>query len=432
MYQPTSGSSFAAAGERRAHPFVNRNARLLDVIEAFRSSPSLRMLPVTDDAIRPVGAIFETEVRDLLFNPYGHALMQNPGFGASIETLVRPCPMAEASRPLGELLDIYAAAGRSEGLILTRNGRYDHVLENGELVALAGERELEIARERAGRAERIAEASRSFTDDVETLSQALAAVAAETQSLAHQLAGRAETTQEGATATAMAASQAVDALEQIAGLERQQANAFDRITADTQNASRLRAEAHRTVGAAGDGVRSLANAARAIDKMLVLIQEMADKTNLLALNASIEAVRAGDSGRGFGVVAAEVKALALQTSGAAAEIGDHVAEIHAVVAQVVNGHCEVERAIGEIAEISASTDRAVDAQSAATRIIASHVEDSVEAADEILARARSMSESATSMNEEAGALGRLSTALGSSGTRLHLRSQEFVQAIAQC
>ena len=64
---------------------------------------------------------------------------------------------------------------------------------------------------------------------------------------------------------------------------------------------------------AGSEIRSLADAAMRIGDVVKLISEIAEQTNLLALNATIEAARAGEAGRGFAVVASEVKSLATQT-----------------------------------------------------------------------------------------------------------------------
>ena len=69
--------------------------------------------------------------------------------------------------------------------------------------------------------------------------------------------------------------------------------------------------------AASGRAAALKAASQSIEQMLALIIDMARRTNMLALNAGIEAAHAGDAGRGFAVVASEVETLAKQTRGAA-------------------------------------------------------------------------------------------------------------------
>ena len=67
--------------------------------------------------------------------------------------------------------------------------------------------------------------------------------------------------------------------------------------------------------------------AHSINSFLVTISKIADQTNLLALNAAIKAARAGDAGRGFSVVADEVRGVAINTSKTAEEVGGLIARI---------------------------------------------------------------------------------------------------------
>ena len=78
-------------------------------------------------------------------------------------------------------------------------------------------------------------------------------------------------------------------------------------------------------------MRTLADAAQRIEKVIKLIQAIAGQTSLLALNATIEAARAGESGRGFAVVAAEVKELSRRTAKATEEVSEQIHGIQQAV-----------------------------------------------------------------------------------------------------
>jgi methyl-accepting chemotaxis protein len=93
-----------------------------------------------------------------------------------------------------------------------------------------------------------------------------------------------------------------------------------------------------TIEASAQLIRSLGDRSNQIGRIIGVINDIADQTNLLALNAAIEAARAGEAGRGFAVVADEVKKLAVRTSNSTSEISSMITsmqkEVHEVVASM--------------------------------------------------------------------------------------------------
>ncbi|WP_375426881.1 methyl-accepting chemotaxis protein [uncultured Sphingomonas sp.] len=409
---------------------ILRTARLPEVIDLFRAKPDLRLLAVIDEDGGPVGAIRELDVRTILFNPYGHALMMNPSFGGSLEALILPCPKADAGASISVMLDTFAAWPKADGLILTRSGRFERTLDARDIVGMAAARETALARERSARTERIDAEGRAFSVDVGRLVTGLSEIAAEVGALARHLGERATDTSAGAGSAAQGAGETASALREIAARGRELTDTFGGIAGATADARRMRAQTSAIVEDAGGRLATLAGSSGAVDDMLGLIQEIAAKTNLLALNASIEAARAGDAGRGFSVVATEVKSLASQTARAAKDIAERIAGAHSVFGEVVDGHGEIESAIAAIGRTSDAIDDAVDAQSAAARAIAAEVDRSIDASGEVGRRVGAISENAAVLGSDAQALGGLSRTLADAATRLQDRAAGFVRFAA--
>ncbi len=105
----------------------------------------------------------------------------------------------------------------------------------------------------------------------------------------------------------------------------------------TDQASKTIRELAQTVNASAECVEKLGARSAEISRITDVIREIADQTNLLALNAAIEAARAGEQGRGFAVVADEVRKLAERTSVATREIGEMVEGIRHETDAAVHG-----------------------------------------------------------------------------------------------
>ncbi len=95
-------------------------------------------------------------------------------------------------------------------------------------------------------------------------------------------------------------------------------------------------EVNTQITSASATVRDLAGLSKRIDEIVVLIKDIADQTNLLALNAAIEAARAGEHGRGFAVVADEVGKLAQRTANATNDINGLLGSVHSGVVQATD------------------------------------------------------------------------------------------------
>ena len=419
-FAPTSGSAAS----------VGADARLADVIDIFRTHSALRVLAVVDADDRPVGIVREQRVRDLLFCPYWFSLMQNPTIGGSIATLTEPCLTADVAEPTARLLQIVAEAADHEALLLVEDGRFVEALDSAHLGRLAMLREVELAQDGVARAARIDAASRGFRDDVTALTSALSDMAREVEAVAARLSDRAQRTGEDAMSVAGATAQTVAGLHELGERGHALAHAMARMVEDGNRARAVRGEAVDKVRHASDRAHALRAASQSIEKMLELIVDMARRTNMLALNAGIEAAHAGEAGRGFAVVASEVKALAARTRSAADDIAREVGQIRETVEEVSDGYREIERAVDANNRFSATVDRSIDGQRTTTLTIASYVEQAVAAGREVDRRVLDISTGAAAVDGGAQALGRLSSGLADTADSLHRCARLFVDTVA--
>ncbi|MBK7722402.1 MAG: methyl-accepting chemotaxis protein [Austwickia sp.] len=147
--------------------------------------------------------------------------------------------------------------------------------------------------------------------------------------------------------------------EQMTASIRQIAQSAAEAARVGQRAGQLAAETEATVTALGDSSTEISN-------VIKVISAVAEQTNLLALNATIEAARAGEAGKGFAVVASEVKDLAQQTGAATEEISRRIQAIQADSRAAVESITQITHVVREITDHQAAIAAAVDEQSATT------------------------------------------------------------------
>jgi methyl-accepting chemotaxis protein len=188
----------------------------------------------------------------------------------------------------------------------------------------------------------------------------LARVAERGRGLAEAVATRAEQASVNVQTVASATQELAASIREISSQVQRSVTMSNRATDETQQTSKL--------------IHGLSDAAEKIGTIVQLIQAIASQTNLLALNATIEAARAGDAGRGFAIVASEVKNLATQTAQATEQIASQIATIQSATGESVAAIAKFGSTVKEMADIATAIAAAVEEQGAATGEIARNVE----------------------------------------------------------
>lgn len=411
-------------------PAIRLGRPLCEAVDHFQHDPALRLLPVLDAADRPVGAIYERDMRRILFNPFGHALLRNPSFGGRLDDHVRHCATVERCASIEALIDLYAAQGQGcEGLIVVDGDRYTGIAGGQLLLKLAAERDARVALARVERLERVTRESAVFRGDIRALISDMVAMADMLSRLSEDAAARSAHNGRASAGMAVAAAQTADNLAGIAASGRELGLLFQAMEDEVREAgAAIRAAVDQTQSGAAQA-RTLSAQADGIGEVTALIDAIARATTTLALNAGIEAARAGDAGRGFAVVAREVKTLAGQTRDAAAEIARRIDHIRTTVGQVAEGHAHMDAAIATADRLSASVFEAVARHGAFSRAIADSVAEAGEASGHVRASASQISVNAGSAVEDAQAMRDAATRLSEEAHRLDDRASAFIQAI---
>ena len=150
----------------------------------------------------------------------------------------------------------------------------------------------------------------------------LSTASAELSSAAEELS--ATTAQQSSAATETSAT-----MEELARTSQSIAETVSSVAAQTTDTRAVLKEADGDLQRSSERILALATRVGEVSALLELINEIADQTNLLALNAAIEAARAGEAGRGFSVVADEVRRLAERSKASAADIEEIITSTQA-------------------------------------------------------------------------------------------------------
>ncbi|UUX49317.1 methyl-accepting chemotaxis protein [Nisaea acidiphila] len=164
----------------------------------------------------------------------------------------------------------------------------------------------------------------------------------------------------------------------VAAAMDQMASSIQEIVKGVTKTSSLTDDTSERADVATSSLQHLETAAKRITGVVTLIREIANKTNLLALNASIEAARAGEAGRGFAVVAEEVRKLAAQTTSSTEEIGIEVDSVTKAVQDNVSAIRGITEAIALVRDQATAMSTAAEEQGAVTSGITGSMSDTAQ------------------------------------------------------
>ena len=344
-------------------------------------------------------------------------------------------PMTAMCQAMREL-----AGGRFD-VVLPGLGRND---ELGEMAAAVEEFKVQAvakaerdaaaqdAHNKASSAARRSELIR-FADEFEAAVGAIvsnvSASAVQLESAAGTLTRTADTTQSLSNQVAGASEEASENMQSVASATEQLSASVDEIGKRVRESNRI-AEAAVLQAEQTDGrIGKLSRAAQQIGDVVKLITAIAEQTNLLALNATIEAARAGEAGRGFAVVASEVKSLASQTARATDEISSHISGMQGATQELVAAIKEIGGTIGQISEIASSIATAVEQQGSATQEIARSVQSVAQGTRQAAANIMQVNRGATETGSASEDVLNSARSLSSESKRLRAELDRFMANI---
>ena len=268
---------------------------------------------------------------------------------------------------------------------------------------------------------------RSISESAETLarsSQDLSGVSA-------TMSGNAEETAAQANVVAAASEQVTRNIQTVAAAAEEMNASIREIAKNAHEAAQIATNAVESARTAEGTIAKLDASSVQIGSVLKLITSIAEQTNLLALNATIEAARAGEAGKGFAVVASEVKDLAKATAKATQEIGQEIEAVQRDTRSAVAAISGITTVIDQIQTISSTIASAVEEQSATTSEIGRNVSEAAAGSSEIADNITGVATAAGSTTQAAADASRSAAALTEMAEALRRLVAQFQLAAAR-
>lgn len=261
---------------------------------------------------------------------------------------------------------------------------YAEQVEAGKVkLDLQEARERDQIEQRANHKREIDQLAGEFERTVGQIVTGVASASSQLKSTAKSMADTAEAASSQASEVSRAMEEASSGVTAAASASDEFAMSIGEISRQAASSAELARLASDSTEHADVTISALSNSAAQVGQIVQMIQSIAQRTNLLALNASIEAARGGEAGRGFAVVASEVKELAAQTSRATEEIAEQIAAMQGSTQASVGALRTIGEHVQQLESTAISIASAVDQQSVAGRDLAQSIDMAARSTEDI-------------------------------------------------
>jgi len=366
--------------------------------------------------------------------PFNDAIVKTLGeLSDSVDTLLQKDEeaMVAANRALSLTLAITTAIALAIGTLLAIfisrkiSSATSSVLHQAEAIAegdLSGEEVKVTSQDELGdlttAINKMHANLRGIVQSISENAQNVANASEEFSSVSQQISANSEETSAQAGAVSAATEQVNRNLQTVATATEEMSASIQEIAKNATEAAKVAGEAMKTVVETNVIVGKLGTSSAEIGQVIKVITSIAQKTDLLALNATVEAARAGEVGAGFAVVANEVKELAKQTATATEDIGKKIETIQADAKNAVAAMKTISGIIDQVNQISSTIATAVEEQSATTSEMSRNLTEAAKGSGEVAQNIHGVSEAAQNTSHGATDSQKASQGLAAMSTQL--------------
>ncbi|MEO0394086.1 MAG: methyl-accepting chemotaxis protein [Pseudomonadota bacterium] len=371
-------------GQTVLDPSVGKGTPVYTTADVFGSLQHIGIEPVRNSEGRPVGAVMVTTPYAALGEIGDEIILQIIVIGIMVTIIIAFLASYFTQRlmtPLGDLREVMDKLSLGETA-----EEIPHLERQDELGAMArtvagfheAQRDRELLQQQREQdqedVKRKSDKIVGLADEFDTRARhvllGVSDASTELQATADTMAQSAKRSHNQINSVAESANAAASNVQTVAAAAEELSSSISEITRQVTQATTITKQAVAESESNSVTIESLRSAVTKIGEVAALISAIAEQTNLLALNATIEAARAGEAGKGFAVVASEVKSLAGQTAQATEEITTQITAIQEATRNAVKANEKIAQIITQIDDIATGIAAAVEEQGASTVEIA--------------------------------------------------------------